>query len=178
MLLLTDGAPVEADVAAMAASGHVVFAPQMLPGASDGNSPKTALMGPWYEETLCAFLVGQTLVGIRADDVIRATDWLAAQSEVDGAQIAATGMGPMGIVLLHAAVLDPCLQSITVDHTLTSFRSAFDAAVPRDLAQSVIPGVLQQYDLVDLIAAIAPRRVTVIDPVDGEGRPAPEQALH
>ena len=171
VLLLTQGAPTEADVAPLAAAGQVVFAPQMLPGAKDGDSPKTALMGPWYTETLRAFLVGQTLVGVRADDVIRATDWLAAQAEVDPAQIAATGVGPMGIVLLHAAVLDPRIHSLTVDHTLTSFQSAFDAAMPRDLAQSVIPGVLQHYDLKDLIAALAPRSVTVIDPIDGEGRP-------
>ncbi len=177
MLLLTAGAPTEADVQALAASGHVVFAPQMLPGPSDGDSAKTDLMGPWYEETLRAFLVGQTLVGVRADDVIRATDWLATQPEVDAEQIAATGMGPMGVVLLHAAVLDTRLHSVTVDGTLTSFRSAFDAAVPRNLAQSVIPGVLLHYDLDGLVAAIGPRKVTVIDPVDGEGQPVSEGAL-
>ncbi len=176
-LLLTAGPPTEADVAQLAARGYLVFAPNMLPGPADGNAAKTALLGPWYEETLRAFLVGRTLVGVRADDVIRAVDWLAAQPDVDGKQIAATGAGPMGVVLLHAAVLDPRIGSVTLDGSLTTYRAAFDAPVPRDLAQSVVPGVLQRYDLDSLIAAIAPRTVTVRNPVDGEQRPVSESAF-
>jgi hypothetical protein len=176
-LLLTAGPPAEADVERLAASGHLVFAPQMLPGPVDGNAAKTALLGPWYEETLRAFLVGRTLVGVRADDVIRAVDWMAAQPEVDAKQIAATGFGPMGVVLLHAAVLDPRISSVTLDGALTTYRAAFDAPVPRDLAQSVVPGVLQHYDLDSLMAAIAPRSVTVLHPVDGEQQPVSESAF-
>ncbi|HEX4066348.1 MAG TPA: acetylxylan esterase [Acidobacteriaceae bacterium] len=177
VLLLTPDAPTEADLEHLAASGHVVFAPQMLPGPKDYDSPKSHLMGPWYEETLRACLVGKTLVGIRADDVIAAMDWLAAQPDVDPGQIAATGIGPMGIVLLHAAVLDPRIHSVTLDHTLTMYRTAFDDPAPRDLAQSVVPGVLQRYDLDDLIAAIAPRTVTVTNPVDGEEKPVTAEAF-
>jgi cephalosporin-C deacetylase-like acetyl esterase len=171
VLLLTADAATEADVEQLAASGHVVFAPEMLPGQKDYDSPKSHLMGPWYEETLRAYLVGKNLVGIRADDVLRATDWLASQPDVDPAHIEGRGMGPMGIVLLHAAVLDARIHSVTVDHTLTMFRTAFDDPVPRGLAQSVIPGVLQHYDLDDLIAALLPRRVTVMNPTDGEEKP-------
>jgi cephalosporin-C deacetylase-like acetyl esterase len=168
VLLLEPDAPTEADVEQLAASGHIVFAPQLLPGPKDYDSPKSRLMGPWYEETLRAYLVGKTLVGIRADDLIAATDWLASQPHVDPAQISATGVGPMGIVLLHAAVLDPRIHSVTLDHTLTTFRTAFDDPAPRDLAQSVIPGVLQHYDLDDLMASLLPRKITVINPVEGE----------
>lgn len=134
-------------------------------------------MGPWYEETLRACLVGKTLVGVRADDVIAAIDWLASQPDVDPAQIAARGIGPMGIVLLHAAVLDPRIRSVAIVHTLTTFRTAFDDPAPRNLAESVIPGVLQHYDLDDLVAALFPRTVTVTNPVDGEDKPVPEDAF-
>jgi hypothetical protein len=42
--------------------------------------------------------------------------------------------------------------------------------VPGDLAQSIIPGVLQHDGMEDLITAIASFTVTVIDPADGEGQ--------
>lgn len=178
VLLLTPTPPTVADVESLAASGKVVFAPQMLPGPADYDSPKSHLMGPWYEETLRAFLVGQNLVGLRADDALSAVDWLSAQPGVDPGQIAIRGIGPMGIVALHAAVLDSRIHSVTIDHTLTTFRTAFDDPAPRDLAQSVIPGVLQHYDLDSLIAALAPRTVAVVDPVDGEEKPVTADAFH
>lgn len=177
VLLLTPDAASEADVEQLVSSGHVVFVPQMPPGPKDYDSPKSHLMGPWYEETLRAYLVGRNLVGLRTDDAIRAVNWLDAQPYIDSGRIAIRGIGPMGIVALHAAVLDARIHSVTLDHTLTMFRAAFDDPAPRDLAQSVIPGVLQHYDLDELVAALLPRTVTVIDPVDGEEKPLTADAF-
>jgi hypothetical protein len=177
VLLLASDPPNEDDLEKLATSGHVVFAPQLIPGPKDYDSPKSHLMGPWYEETLRAYLVGKTLVGVRADDVIGAADWLASRPDVDPSQIDARGIGPMGIVLLHAAVIDPRIHSITIDQTLTTLRTAFDDPLPRNLAQSVIPGVLQHYDLDDLMAAMAPRSVSIIDPIDAEGNAVTEDAF-
>jgi hypothetical protein len=36
---------------------------------------------------------------------------------------------------------------------------------------SVIPGVLAYYDLPDVIAAVRPRKVAIIDPIDPAGKP-------
>jgi hypothetical protein len=104
------------------------------------------------------------------EDVLRAADWLSTQSDVDPARLSAQGTGPMGIVLLHAAVLDPRITSITLDRALVSYRNAIEEPVTRDLAQSVIPGVLRHYDLDDLVMAIAPRTVVVTDPLDAAGK--------
>jgi hypothetical protein len=35
---------------------------------------------------------------------------------------------------------------------------------------SDVPGALQYYDLPDLAASIAPRRLVIVNPVDGEGK--------
>ena len=76
----------------------------------------------------------------------------------------------MGIVLLHAAVLEPRHHEDHAGLTLVSYRNAVEEPVTQDLAQSVIPGVLEHYDLDDLVMAIAPRAVTVTDPIDGAGK--------
>src|SRR5581483_2459088 len=116
------------------------------------------------------FLVGKDLVGMRVEDVLRAVEWLSARDDVDPAHLSAQGTGPMGIVLLHVAVLDPRIQSIVLDRTLVSYRNAVEEPAPQDLAQSVIPGVLQHYDLDDLVMALAPRSVVVTDPIDAAGK--------
>ena len=165
------------DLDRLARSGQLVFAPELLPGAEDSEDQKSPLLGPFYLSSLRALLVGKTLVGLRADDVMRAVDLLASRPDVDRARLNAQGVGPMGIVLLHAAALDPRIRSLTLEHTLTIYRMAVDQSEPRNLAQSVIPGVLRHYDLDDLVTAISPRPITVVDPIDAEGSPVGEQAF-
>jgi cephalosporin-C deacetylase-like acetyl esterase len=170
ILLLSPEPASDDDLGRLAKAGNIVFALQLPPGAKDAEGMKSPLLGPFYLATLRAFLVGKTLVGMRVEDVLRAADWLSTQSDVDAARMSAQGTGPMGIVLLHAAVLDPRITSVSLDRTLVSYRNAIEEPVTRDLAQSVIPGVLRHYDLDDLVMAIAPRTVVVTDPIDAAGK--------
>jgi hypothetical protein len=72
----------------------------------------------------------------------------------------------MGLVLLHAAVLDPRLKHITIDHTLESYASLLKAPMPLDAPQDILPGVLLKYDIPDLVRVLGPR-VTFNDPLPG-----------
>jgi len=181
-LLLDERGTVEAtreggELDRLARSGRIVFAPELPPAMPDLEAPKSELLGPFYIPSLRAQLVGKTLVGLRVDDAIRCVDWLSSRPDVDSKEIVGRGSGAMGIVLLHAAVLDTRIREVTLDRTLLSYRAAVDAAVPRNLAQSVIPGVLRRYELEDLMVAVAPRPVSLISPTDGEGNPVrPENA--
>ena len=127
---------------------------------------KASLLGPFYLLSLRADLVGRSLVGLRADDVIRAIDYLADRTDVDPSRISAEGSGHMGLVLLHAGVLDRRIRHIAVDHLLTSFRSLLDAPMPIGAPEDVIPGVLLHYDIPDLVRALG-TRVTISDPLKG-----------
>jgi cephalosporin-C deacetylase-like acetyl esterase len=182
-ILMLQGQPAGAqtapggDLDTLASSGHIVFALELLPETQEPKEQKSAVLGDFYLPSLRAILVGQTLVGLRVDDVLRAVDWLSSRPDVDRAHIAAYGSGPMGIVLLHAALLDARIREITLDHTLTSYRMGVDQLLPRGLAQSVVPGVLRRYDLGDLMLGICPRPVTVISPTDAEDHVVADQAF-
>ena len=63
----------------------------------------------------------------------------------------------MGLVLLHAAVLDPRLKHVTVDHVLESYASLLKAPMPLDAPQDILSGVLLHYDIPDLAHALGPR---------------------
>ncbi|MGA8939126.1 MAG: acetylxylan esterase [Acidobacteriaceae bacterium] len=150
----------------LAAQGNVVLAMTPAPSPPGTEGMKSPLLGPFYLLSLRADVVGRTLLGTRMNDVIRIVDALAARADVDPRHITAIGSGHMGLVLLHAAVLDPHLAHVTVNHTLVSYRSLLHASLPIGAPEDVLPGVLLHYDIPDLVRALG-ARVTVNTPALG-----------
>jgi len=142
---------------AFAAQANVVLALTPRPSPPGTDDMKAPLLGPFYLLGLRADLVGRILVGLRAGDVIRAVDYLAGRADVDPAAISAQASGHMGLVLLHAGVLDRRIRHIEVDHVLSSYRSLIDAPLPTGAPEDVVPGILLQYDITDLARALGPR---------------------
>jgi cephalosporin-C deacetylase-like acetyl esterase len=150
----------------LAAAGNVVLAFTPRPSPPGWDDMKSPILGPFYLLSLRADLVGKTLVGLRVDDVIRATDYLASRPDVNAQRISAEGSGHMGLVLMHAAVLDKRLRHITVDHVLSSYRSLLETSMPVGAPEDVIPGVLRHYDIPGL-AHVLGARLTETDPLSG-----------
>ncbi len=57
------------------------------------------------------------------------------------------------------------------ENTLVSYRTALEAPLHKNLSEITIPGVLQHYDVSELLEAIAPRDVKLLNPVDAIGQP-------
>ncbi len=177
-VVMLDELPVERIAAApdfttLANSGHNVIALQSKGtpvDAQNGQSTQFAL-GPYMGVNLRAIIVGKTLVGLRADDVIRVVNWLASRSEIDRNSITIYGKGALGMVALHAAAVDTRITRVIAENTLVSYRTALDAPLHKNLSEITIPGVLQHYDVSDLLEAIAPRDVKLLNPVDAIGQP-------
>jgi cephalosporin-C deacetylase-like acetyl esterase len=182
VIVMMDEVPAERtaagpDVARLAKSGHIVVVLQsrgtpidFQNGAQNGQSTQFAL-GPYMGVNLRAIIVGKTLVGMRTDDVIRVLNWLASRPDVDRASITVYGKGGLGMVALHAAAVDPRITHVIAENALVSYRTALDAPLHRNLSEITIPGVLKHYDVSDLLQAIEPREVTLLNPTDAIGQP-------
>jgi cephalosporin-C deacetylase-like acetyl esterase len=182
VVVMMDETPVDRtaagpDFARLAKSGHIVVALQsrgtpidFQNGAQNGQSTQFAL-GPYMGVNLRAIIVGKTLIGMRTDDVIRVLNWLSSRPDVDRTSITLCGKGGLGMVALHAAALDTRITRVMAESTLVSYRTALDAPLHRNLSEITIPGVLQHYDVPDLLEAIAPREVTLLNPADAIGQP-------
>jgi len=145
----------------MAKSGTAVFVVTPRPSPPGTEPAKAKMMGSYGMTENRAELVGKTLLGMRADDVIRAVDYMCdGSTTIDSAKITAEASGHLGLVLLHAAVLDPRLKHVTVDHTIASYRSLLENPMPQDAPEDILPGVLLHYDVPDLTRALG-ARVTV-----------------
>ena len=142
---------------ALADAGTAVLVVAPRPSPPGNEETKASILGPFYLTELRAELVGKTLLGLRVDDVIAAVNFTSGGTTIDPNQITAEASGHLGLVLLHAAALDPRLKHITIDHTLESYSSLLQAPMPIDAPEDILPGVLLHYDIPDLIHALGPR---------------------
>jgi hypothetical protein len=159
------------DIERIVRGGSRVMVMEAQPWPQGTESIKSPYLGQFNLLSLRAFLVGKTIVGIRTDDALQAVDWLFANLNPSGLTI--HGIGALGIVALHAAVLDTRISRVEVENSLISYRSIMDVPLHRNVSEVVIPGVLRKYDVPDLVRAIAPRPVVVVNPVDGAGAVKP-----
>jgi cephalosporin-C deacetylase-like acetyl esterase len=176
ILLLTAAAslpqsdPAHADLTSqlqrLAEAGNVVLALTPRPSPPGTEETKSPILGPFYLTELRAELVGKTIMGMRIDDTIWAVDYLSSLPGVDRTHITAYASGHYGLVLLHAAVLDPRLSHITIDHSLSSYRSLLEAPMPLGAPEDILPGVILHYDLPDLVRTLG-TRLTLTNPLEG-----------
>jgi cephalosporin-C deacetylase-like acetyl esterase len=151
---------------ALADAGTAVLVIAPRPSPPGAEETKASILGPFYLPELRAELVGKTLLGLRVDDVIAAVNFMQGSTTGDPNQITAQASGHLGLVLLHAAALDPRLKHITIDHTLESYASLLQVPMPIDAPEDILPGVLSHYDIPDLIKALGPRAI-ITNPLPG-----------
>ncbi|MFH0759745.1 MAG: alpha/beta hydrolase family protein [Bacteroidota bacterium] len=143
----------------------------MGPGYMKGDSYiDSTSYGQWF----AAVLAGKTIVGLRAEDIVRLVRFIRyGLKEYPG--ISTLAIGPLGSELLHAAVFDPDIKNICL---IRPFLSYADIATTRFYKAAYIPftvpGAIGEYDLPDLIAGLCPRKVLVIEPLSGDGLIADE----
>jgi hypothetical protein len=169
VVIVQDSLTSAADADRLAAEGQVVAIVTPSGRGSDSERPRS---GNWMNNTR-AWLVGRNLPAMHAAEINAAVAALAARPDVDTGRITARGSGVAGVALLLAAAVNPQIQSLVLDRTPYSVRAAIDAPMHTNLHDAVIPGFALKWDLGDLRALIAPRKVTWKDPTDWMGNVAP-----
>jgi dienelactone hydrolase len=153
-------------------NGFTVLAPDLIgigemgPGDFRGDS---YIEGVSYNVWFASMLIGRSIVGIRAGDVVRLTRLLkntGGISEVYG--FARKEMAP---VLLHAAAFDPAITRIALIEPYSSYRSiVMNRFYDPGFVHSTVPAALKAYDLPDLAASLAPRKLLMAGIADGFGK--------
>jgi pimeloyl-ACP methyl ester carboxylesterase len=122
-----------------------------------------------YDSAMTALLIGKPLVGMRAMDISRSLDLLSGRAEVDPERIYGFGKEAGAVPLLFAAVLDERIRKVVLEGMLISYQTTVDQRIHRQVFEHVVPGALRSYDLPELVAALAPRQVWVVNGVDALG---------
>ncbi|HTG72330.1 MAG TPA: hypothetical protein VMB70_01095, partial [Terriglobia bacterium] len=122
-----------------------------------------------FESAMTALLTGNPLVGMRALDIQRGVDLLASRTDVDPQRISAVGKEKGTVPTLFAALLDTRIKKLALEGMLVSYQSAVHHKIHRGLFEDVIVGVLKSFDLPDLVAAMSPRPVWIVNGTDPLG---------
>jgi len=155
----------------LARAGYAVLA---IDPAGVGETAGNWGGSAWFGQEKIAWLAlmtGRPLVGLRMADILRAVDVLAEKGLAGSGGAIGMARGMLGVDLLHAALIDPRLSAVVVEGSLVSFEAVSRAPIHRGIFDAVVPGVLGRYDLPDLVAALAPRPVWLLNLRSPAGAP-------
>ncbi len=168
------GAPV-AESAGKVAGGRRVMTVDLrgygetAPGVIKDGKPPT--FGVEYKESFLALHLNQPLLGQRTADLLGVINTTPKEQGVE-----LLGLGAAGPVALHAAALNFRVKAVTIDAGLVSWDNVLRTPISTNQLANVVPGALKVYDLPDLAASIAPRPLTIRNPVDAAGKPLTKEA--
>lgn len=142
---------------------------EMGPGYLRGD---TYIRGVSYNKWFAGILTGKSIVGLRAEDIVRINRFIKKDLP-EYRSTTAVSVGVLGSELLHAAAFDPDIQKVCL---VRPFMSYSNIALTRDYKpsyiHSVVPGAIAEYDLPDLMAYLSPRKILIINPLEANGKKA------
>ena len=166
-----DSAP-GGEIEKLVKKGYIVAAVDPL---GIGEVKNTA--GREHTDSYTAILTGNSIPGIRASNINRLADVLSRHPQVDPARIGAVGIDDLCIPLIYAASFNNTISSLVLLGSPASYRSI---ALNRDYRIGFtvregggywhpyevdftwgVGGALTAFDIPDLIATIAPRKVAI-----------------
>jgi len=152
--------------------GFTVLAPDIIgtgemgPGSFMGDAYiKGISYGMWYT----SMLIGRSIVGIQAGDVVRLTQLLQKAGSIK--EIYALAKGEMDPLVIYAAAFNQSITRIALVEPYSSYSSiVLNRFYNPKFVKSIVPGALTAYDLPDLAASLAPRKLLMVGVTDGNGK--------
>lgn len=153
--------------------GFTVMAPD-LPGTGElgpGSFRGDAFIGGishnvWYT----SLLIGRSIVGLQAGDVGRLLNVLRGRAGRQ--EIYAVARKELTPLLIHAAAFFPEVERVALIEPLSSYRSlVLQRSYYSPFIPGAVAGMLEHYDLPDLAASLAPRKLALISAINGAGQP-------
>jgi len=145
-------------------NGFTVLAPDMIGVGETAPSRSNELRREWY----ASILIGRSIEGIRASDVVRLIWLLKKNSSIS--EIYGVARKEMAPLMLHAAAFDPSIERIALIEPYSSYRLiVMNRFYNPSFIHTTIPGALKAYDLPDLAAILAPRKLLMAGVTDGSG---------
>jgi hypothetical protein len=123
------------------------------------RDPITIAKGP--TETACqpaagsALLMGQTMIGWRVWDIMRAMDWIETRPELDSERVGCMGISGGGTCTQFSSALDTRIKAAFVSGYLNTFRDSIMSV--SHCIDNYVPGILNWAENYDVAGLIAPR---------------------
>jgi cephalosporin-C deacetylase-like acetyl esterase len=140
------------------------------PPASAARDPFSHLFDVETAMAYLAWYLDQSLLGMRVHDVMRAVDYTLTRDDVNREGVRITARGAGSLWSLFAAALDPRIASLDAERMLLSYKTLASSDRYLHNASLFLKDGLLHTDLPQIASLIAPRPVTLIEPVDAMKR--------
>jgi cephalosporin-C deacetylase-like acetyl esterase len=150
----------DAGARALVREGKIVLA--VDPRGTGADAPTAGKVGGYgkpYQTFMRALLVGKTMAGMQTEDLLHAFDYLVSRPDVDTTRVELMGKGNSGVIALYAAALEPRIAKVTAQGAPQSYLAIARMKIHQDITDIVVPGVLHDFDLPDVVAAVGRRCV-------------------
>lgn len=161
------------EIESLVKDGFMVLAPDLIgtgevgPQQPHGDS---VFQGSSYNVWYASLLVGRSIVGVQAGDVVRLA--LLLKEQYGAKEIYGIALREMAPVLLHAASFDPIISRVALIEPLVSYQSLVsNRFYSPKLIHSSVPAALTAYDLPLLAASLVPRKLLLVNVLDAAGNP-------
>jgi len=102
-----------------------------------------------------ALLLGETMIGWRVWDVLRAIDYIETRPDLDAGRVGCVGISGGGTCAMFAAALDPRIRCTYLSGCLSTFQASIMSM--SHCIDNYVPGVLNWAEMYDVAGLIAPR---------------------
>jgi len=155
--------------------GYMVIAPDMLgrgeigPERFRGDSYN---FGPGggktsYNIWFLSIHIARSITGIHTADLVRLVDYIKLRDDVKKQDISGVARGDICPDLAHLATFDKSVSKIALIDPLVSYKSLVqNKYYHTKYMLTAVPGSIPEYDLSDLYASIAPRKVLLVNVVN------------
>ena len=147
---------------ALCRRGMVVLVPEMR-ALGRRREQKDHVNGPTSsscaEAAWWGLMLAKPLLGSRVWDVLRSIDLMETLPEVDGQRIGIMGGSGGGAVTLFAAAVEERFRAAVISNYFCTFKDSILAM--QHCACNYVPGLLQDAEMYDIAALIAPRPLLI-----------------
>lgn len=185
LIVYLDSSGKEASLAAggeieqLVQAGYQVIAPDLLNVGELTSTFKgdSHIDGIDYNLILGSSLVGKSLSSLRAEDLMHLLDHIELEIVPKQAQLILMADRTLCTPLLHVAALRKDISQVILTDPLFSLQNLLETRrYLSGLAYEVVPGMLQSYDLSDLMPLVHPATLTIVNPRNALGHPLTEAA--
>ena len=139
---------------------------RMQAKAEDHDAYEALLCGPESQWSRRALNAGQSLFGLRTFTVLRALEYLRSRWDVQKDNISIVGVGRGGLWGLYATAIDTSVAHCVMLRSLDAYKSLTERRRHNHHFSIYLPGCLKDFDLPQVAACLAPRPLTMINPVN------------
>ena len=162
----------EGEVEQLVQAGYQVIIPDLLNMGELKSTFKgdSHIDGVDYNLILGSSLVGKSLTALRVEDLMHLLTYIEQNIRQKGEDLILMADRSLCSPLLHAAALHRGLSQIVLNEPLVSWQNLLETKgyLP-SLAYEVIPSILKEYDLYDLMPLIRPAALTIVNPRNAQG---------